>query len=218
MNASQKYEYLKKEIGSLCTKLHREPKDVEILVVTKNQPSSAVLELYQTGCRNFGENRLPEALLKKEELPSEINWHFIGNLQSNKVAKAIGVFSLIHSVDSFNLAEKISKLSLERRMKTNILIQVNTSGETSKQGLGNADLLCHFAKFKALQGVNIEGLMTMAPLTDDELMIRNCFSELRVLRDRLGLKHLSMGMSGDYKIAIEEGATIVRIGSYLFQA
>ncbi len=192
------------------------PKNVTLVAVTKGQTLEAVLELYEAGCRDFAENRLAEAFSKMENAPSDINWHFIGSLQKNKVAKVINRFCLIHGVDSFDLASKISKCSEERNVVTSILLQVNISGESSKHGLTKEALLENFDKFQALPALKIYGLMTMAPLTDDKEVIQACFSDLRELKDKLHLHHLSMGMSNDYPIAIKEGATLLRIGTALF--
>lgn len=192
------------------------PKNVTLVAVTKGQPINALLELYEAGCRDFAENRLIEAFSKMDNAPSDINWHFIGSLQKNKVAKVINRFSLIHSVDSFDLALKISQCSEAEGVFTSILLQVNVSGESSKHGFSKEDLLKDFEKLKALPSLKIEGLMTMAPLTDDNQVIESTFRGLRELKEKLNLNHLSMGMSHDYPIAILEGATHLRIGTALF--
>ncbi len=217
MTLNEKYLQLKNEIRSIAMNCHRNLEDIKLVVVSKKHPWNEISEIYNEGCRDFGENRLQEALPKiKEAASPNVNWHYIGTFQKNKVSKMIGIFALIHSVDSYDLAKKISDVSQEKQRVTNILIQVNTSGELSKHGLDPDDLMRNFEKFKALANVEIQGLMTMAPLESSHEVIRNCFSCLRILRDDLGLKHLSMGMSQDYQIAIQEGATILRIGNYLF--
>lgn len=192
------------------------PKNVTLVAVTKGQTLEAVLELYEAGCRNFAENRLAEAFSKMESAPSDINWHFIGSLQKNKVAKIINHFCLIHGVDSYDLASKISKCSEEQNVVTSILLQVNVSGEVSKHGFTKEALLENFDKLQALPALKIDGLMTMAPLTDEIEVIHDCFRILRELKEKLHLQHLSMGMSHDYQIAVNDGATLLRIGSALF--
>jgi pyridoxal phosphate enzyme (YggS family) len=188
------------------------PKNVKLVAVTKNVPVEDISLVYELGCRDFGENRVQDALPKIEELPPDIRWHFIGTLQKNKVKKVVGNFALIHSVDSVELAQEISKQGID----TSILLQVNTSGEESKQGFTEDEFRRDLAMIQKMPYIQVKGLMTMAPLTEDVDQIRMCFRRLRELRDELGLKELSMGMSHDYKIAIEEGATIVRIGSAIF--
>lgn len=184
----------------------------KLVVVSKYQPLSKILEVYGEGCRDFGENRIQEALEKIAEAPADINWHLIGSLQKNKVNKALGKFSLIHSVDSFELAEKLSRSGQE-----SVLIQVNTSGESSKHGLSIEEWRPFLDSLFSLPNLKIEGLMTMAPLTEDIKIIRQTFRKLRLFGEELKLPQLSMGMSHDYEIALEEGATIVRIGSAVFK-
>lgn len=192
------------------------PKNVQVVAVSKYRSLDQIQALYEAGCRDFGENRVNEALEKSPNLPSDIKWHFIGSLQKNKVNKVIGRFHLIHSVDTFELAEKISKASQEANLITSILLQVNTSGEISKQGLSIEEWRHLYNKTSQLEGINIKGLMTMAPLTQDEDVIRNTFRQLKQFSDELKLPIVSMGMSQDYKIAIQEGATLLRIGTALF--
>ncbi|MGE0670846.1 MAG: YggS family pyridoxal phosphate-dependent enzyme [Parachlamydiales bacterium] len=213
---SERLEQLRRQIAEACQRSNRDPNDIALIAVTKYAALEALQEAYEQGLRAFGESRIPTALDKMAQLPSDIAWHFIGHLQSNKVAKAIGRFALIHSIDSLDLAKKISSASVQQNSATAILLQVNTSGETSKQGFTPDACRAHFAELSQLPGITVQGLMTMAPLTDDEKVIRTCFSRLRSLRDELKLRHLSMGMSHDFPIAIEEGATLLRIGSTLF--
>lgn len=183
-----------------------------LVAVSKNQPPEKILEVYNAGCRDFGENRVQEALLKMEEMPKDIRWHLIGTLQKNKVKKIAGKFELIHSVDSIELAKEIEKYCPGQH----VLLQVNTSGEESKQGFSVEELMAAWQLLSGLT-IKIDGLMTMAPLTEDLRVIEDCFGELQRLGRELGLPQLSMGMSHDYKIAIAKGATMVRIGSALFK-
>lgn len=180
----------------------------KLVAVTKGHPWPECQFLYEAGIRNFGESRIQAALPKMEEAPQDTRWHFIGSLQKNKVNKVVGKFVLIHSVDSFELAEKIDQTG-----PANILLQVNIHHQ---HGFKKDELRDVFHKLKDMKNLNIEGLMTMAPFTDDVELIRDTFRQTRVLRDELGLKELSMGMSHDWKIALEEGATLLRIGTALF--
>lgn len=218
MTIIKNYQKVREEIASTAIKCERDPSSITLVGVTKQVDWQTASILYQQGLRDFGENRIAQALVKKGEAPSDCRWHFIGNLQKNKVNKVIGNFHLIHSVDSFDLAEKLSEASMQAGFTTNILLQANTSGEAAKHGLTSEEWKRCFDRIMGLKGIKVQGLMTMAPLTEDEEVIRECFSTLRRLRDELpgNLPHLSMGMSNDYKIAIEEGATFLRIGSALF--
>ena len=191
-------------------------KDITVIAVSKQRSIEEIKIAYNQGCRDFGENRIPEALEKMALLPKDINWHFIGALQKNKVNKAIGHFGLIHSVDNPELAAKIAKSSEAANVTTSILLQVNTSGEASKQGLNPEAWRPYLESLFALKNIEIKGLMTMAPLTEDTALIRQTFRTLREFRDELNLPLLSMGMSHDYKIAIEEGANLLRIGTSIF--
>ncbi len=199
-------------------------KGVTLVAVSKGRSVTEMLKVYAAGVRDFGENRVQEAFEKMEQMPADVRWHFIGKLQSNKISKVIGRFVLIHSVDSAELARKISRSSLQRGLRTPILLEANTSGETSKSGLRPEEWEAVFPVLLDLEGIEVKGLMTMAPLTDNESIIRDSFAKLRQLRDRLqsrggkevDLSTLSMGMSSDHVIAIEEGATLVRIGTAIF--
>lgn len=212
------HNYLKllEQINSYAVKYGRNPEEITLVVISKGHPWEIVEPLEKLGCSHFGENRIQEALPKIEQAPPYLNWHFVGPLQSNKARKAVGVFSLIHSIDSYILAKKISIISGENSLTTAILLQVNTSGEQSKQGMTIEECLEKYRDFADLPHLKIEGLMTIAPNTEDQKVIGDCFSKLRVLKEKLGLKHLSMGMSNDFPIAIAEGATLLRIGSKIF--
>lgn len=191
--------------------------EITLVVVTKNHPLQEIMPVYEQGFLDFGENRVQEALLKMEESPHDIRWHFIGHLQKNKISKILGKFHLIHSVDSFELAESLSRASHAANLVTNILLQVNVSEEATKQGLSPENWEKVKQELFSLPHLKIEGLMTMAPLTDDTALIRNVFQKLKKMRDSWRLKHLSMGMSNDFEIAVEEGATLLRIGSAIFR-
>ncbi|HET6400614.1 MAG TPA: YggS family pyridoxal phosphate-dependent enzyme [Candidatus Kapabacteria bacterium] len=224
MNAAQNYRKLREQIESLCLRLGREP-NVMLLPVSKTRPAEAIRELYDLGLRDFGENRVQELLKKKDELPSDIRWHFIGNLQSNK-AKYIAPFvHLVHSVHSAGIAVELSKRAKESNRIIPVLIEINISGEEQKHGIAPNN-----AEARAIQisegcpNLLLSGLMGMASFEEDPGKTRPQFRMLRELRDQIQERHpelkafteLSMGMSNDFEVAIEEGATIVRIGSALF--
>lgn len=211
------YQRVLEDVNQHAIKFGRDPDEIKVIAVSKNQPLTNIERLNEMGCQDFGENRIQEALLKIEASKMPLKWHFIGPLQKNKVRKAIGKFDLIHSVDSPELVSKISEISQECSLKTSLLLQVNISDESSKQGFSPESLLDNYGIIAQLPSIKIEGLMTMAPFVKDEKLIRRCFSTLYQLKEKLGLKHLSMGMSQDYHLAIEEGATMLRIGSAIFE-
>lgn len=209
-----------REIAQQCGRDHDE---ITVIAVSKTVPTPDILTVYDQGCRDFGERRLQEFLPKQQETPSDIRWHLIGSLQTKKVKHVVGKFYLIHSVDTLKLAQNISVYSSKADATTKILLQVNVSGEESKHGLSVDEWRHSFDDLLELPNIEILGLMTMAPYTDNEIVIRNCFSGLREFKDELRRRsgnlignHLSMGMSGDYALAIKEGSTILRIGSAIF--
>ena len=198
-----------------------------IIAVTKYVDETKVVEAYEAGLRDFGENKVQDALKKLENLPQEVvknsTWHFIGHLQSNKVRKVVGKFDYIHSVDTFELAKKISDIAQEYKIIQKILIEVNISGEKSKFGANIAEVEEIFRNLKNLSGIKVLGLMTMAPNTPNEVFLKKVFTNLKELGYNLEskyiveLKELSMGMSSDYKIAADCGATMIRLGQRLFR-
>lgn len=198
-----------------------------ILAVSKLQPEQKIRDLYSQGQRHFGENYVQEALEKVEHLKdlSDLHWHFIGHLQKNKAKYVVGKFSLIHSVDSLELAQALSRQCQTKNLEQNILLQVNLAGEETKGGFDRQTLLEKWSELKQLPGIHLCGLMTMPPLTETGEEVRLYFRELRELLEQLRsgvdlsthpLTELSMGTSHDYKVAVEEGATIVRLGTILF--
>lgn len=224
MKEDSPYLAVCQQIASIAHACGRNPAEITLVAVTKQVDWEAAHALYKLGQRDFGENRLQEAASKQLAAANDCRWHFIGHLQTNKVNKAVGRFVLIHSVDSLLLARRLSLASQERKVVTSILLQANTSGESSKQGLTPEEWKSCFNEVWEFPGINVQGLMTMAPLTDNEATIRECFRNLKILRNELremtgspnALPHLSMGMSHDFAIAIQEGATLLRIGSALF--
>ena len=198
-----------------------------IIAVTKYVDENKMMEAYNAGLRNFGENKVQDALKKLENLPKEIidnsTWHFIGHLQSNKVRKVVGKFDYIHSVDTFELAEKISAVAKEYGIIQKILIEVNISQEKTKFGANIEEVEKIFNSTEKLDGVRILGLMTMAPNTPNEVFLEKVFTNLKDLMYNLKYKYqvelneLSMGMSSDYKIAVKAGSTMIRLGQRLFR-
>jgi pyridoxal phosphate enzyme (YggS family) len=191
----------------------------KICAVSKLQPPIKIRELYAKGQRIFGENYVQEALEKQDilkDLPG-IEWHLIGHLQKNKAKQVVGKFSLIHSVDSLDLAKTLGRLASARQLTQKVLIQVNLAEEESKSGFNKAEFEKAWPELQQIPGLNICGLMTMPPLTENPEDVRPYFRELaQLLRQRPGLTVLSMGTSHDYQVALEEGATIVRLGTILF--
>jgi len=193
----------------------RIPAGVTLVAVSKTQPAAAIREAYGAGQRDFGENYAQEWREKAEALADlpELRWHFVGGLQTNKVKVLAGRVHAIHTVDREELAREISKRFAQKGAVARVLLEVNTGGETTKEGCPPADAPRLAAAVRALPAIELAGLMCVPPPGDDP---RPHFRLLRDLRDRLGLRELSMGMSGDWPIAVEEGATIVRIGTAIF--
>lgn len=214
----ERYERLQNQIALCAKKAGRSRADITLLCATKDRSLDQIRMAYEAGVREMGESRVQEALPKIEQLPNDIRWHWIGTLQGNKVNKVVGVVDWIHAVDTPSLAKKISEASQKKGVITHILLQVNTSGEKTKHGWSIEEWRPHVGYVRSLPNVVLEGLMTMAPLNESHEVIRICFSRLRAFAKELRLTHLSMGMSHDYHIAIEEGATFLRIGSLLFDA
>ncbi|WP_413559719.1 YggS family pyridoxal phosphate-dependent enzyme [Bdellovibrio sp. HCB209] len=201
----------------------------KILAVSKLQPAQKIRDLYEQGQRAFGENYVQEALDKKDLLKdlSDIEWHLIGHLQKNKAKFVVGQFALIHSVDSLELAQTLSRQCENKQVTQKILIQVNLANEESKSGFDKNTVIADWTKLCALPHLTIEGLMTMPPLTETGEEVRPYFKELRELQQTLQkqtdlnqhpLNKLSMGTSNDFRVAIQEGATLVRLGTILFGA
>ncbi|MFM1769635.1 MAG: hypothetical protein RJA22_2164 [Verrucomicrobiota bacterium] len=213
---------LRHRIDAACTRAGRNPAGVTLLAVSKGMPPEVIREAAEAGLTLFGENKVQEARAKIPLCPGRLHWHFIGHLQSNKCRDAVACFDLIHSVDSVPLAGELQK-SADKAAKTMpVLLEVNLAGEASKFGFHPDTVLEALLSINSLPRIEIHGLMTLAPWTQDPEKVRPVFRRLRELKDRceqaLGapLPHLSMGMSGDFEVAIEEGATLVRLGTALF--
>jgi pyridoxal phosphate enzyme (YggS family) len=194
--------------------------DVTLVAVSKTYGPDAVLSAWELGIGDIGENKVQEAMSKMAEVAVPVRWHLIGHLQRNK-AKAVDRFALVHSVDSARLADAVARIGDDRGAPVHVLMQVNVAGEETKGGIAPADAGSEGERWLTLRGLRVEGVMTMAPLDADERTLRSTFSGARRVRERLAaLGHpateLSMGMSNDYEIAVEEGATMVRLGTILF--
>ena len=220
---AQNLAEVRKAIADEARKAGRKDDSVRLLAVSKTFPAEDVKEAYDAGQRMFGENRVQELEIKAPLLPADIEWHLIGHLQSNKAAKAVEYASWIHSVDSEKLLERIAKAAEQRGKVMNILLEVNISGEESKFGLRNYEEIRSIASSALkMPNIRLQGLMTMAEFDATETRLHETFAGLRAMRDRLekeldtALPELSMGMSSDYPAAIDEGATIVRIGTAIF--
>ncbi|MDE6891063.1 MAG: YggS family pyridoxal phosphate-dependent enzyme [Lachnospiraceae bacterium] len=213
-----------KNIQAACGRVGRESKDVTLIAVSKTKPVSAIMEAYEHGIREFGENKVQELTQKAEVLPKDIRWHMIGHLQRNKVKYVVGKAALIHSVDSVRLAEEISREAVKKQITVSILIEVNIAGEDSKFGVSPGETEALIREIAKLPGIHIEGLMTIAPYVDDAEENRQYFSALKQLSvdikrkniDNVNVDVLSMGMTGDYMVAVEEGASYVRVGTGIF--
>lgn len=216
MDFSESYSHLLDKISVCAKNAGRDPTSITLVAVTKYASLEQMHEAYKLGIRHFGESRLQTALPKLPHFPSDVHWHFIGSLQSNKIGKIVEHFDYIHSVDSLEVARLIGKKSHELQKKPSLFLQVNTSKESNKHGFSEEALLQNFDAIAELR-LNVIGLMTMAPLTSDAHVAKTCFHRLKELCDQLSLPHLSMGMTQDFPIAIEEGATFLRIGSLLFE-
>jgi len=212
----QNLRHLERRICGAAERAGRSPSEITVVAVTKQVEPWAIEAALKAGISHFGENRVQEAVSKVHLLsntePKPL-WHMVGHLQTNKVRTATEIFDIIHSVDSLRLAEAISRRASKAMP---ILLQVNVSGEGTKSGFSVAELLLAAEEIARLPRLEVRGLMTIAPMVDDPEVVRTVFRKLRQLRDALGLEHLSMGMSDDFEVAVEEGATMVRIGRAIF--
>ena len=222
-DVSEILEEVRGKIAAACERAGRDPAEVEIIAVTKTHGAEVVKEAWDAGLTIVGENKVQEAAWKKPASVSGPSWHLIGHLQGNKVRPALELFDFIHSVDSVKLADRINLIADEIGARPHVLLEVNVAGEKSKSGLPPEAVRSTVEHVLAeCPRLTLEGLMTMAPFCEDPEEARPCFRRLRELRDDLeralgiGLPRLSMGMSGDFEVAVEEGATWVRLGTVLF--
>ncbi len=216
---------VKSNIKKSAEKVGRNPEDITLVCVTKETNLEQIKQAIDLGINHIGENKVQDAIAKFQYISDKIIWHMIGHLQINKVKYAIKLFSLIHSVDSIKLAEEIDRRTKKLNKVQDVLIQVNTSGEESKYGVSYKETFSLIKETLRMKNVKVRGLMTIAPLVDNSEKARPFFKRLRELRNEINNRqngqnvpmHLSMGMSQDYRIAVEEGATILRIGSAIFK-
>ena len=213
---------LRQKIEETCNRSQRNTDEVKLIAVSKYFGVDSIVEAKNCGLTDFGENRAQELTLKFEKIGDSVVWHMIGTLQKNKVKYAVNAAELIHSVDSLELVEEINKRAEKIGKIQKILLEVKTSEEETKSGLETEnEILSLVKRCSELKNLELKGLMTMAPLTDDTNIIRKSFRDLRNLKDRINnkgfnLTELSMGMTSDFEIAIEEGATMIRVGSAIF--
>jgi PLP dependent protein len=219
---AENLEVVKTRKAQAAAKSNRSPDDIELVAVTKTHSAETVRETIDSGHLLFGESKVQEARAKIPLLPSNLRWHFIGHLQKNKVRHALPLFELIHSVDSLELAQAIDRIAHEDGLHPRILLEVNVAGEASKFGFRPDKLRQEMESLLAMPRLSIEGLMCIPPLGQDAEASREYFVTLRELRNsfendfELKLPHLSMGMTNDYTVAIEEGATLIRVGTAIF--
>jgi len=224
---------VREEIARVCQKIGRDPKEITLVGVTKFAPVEAIQEAINTGVTDIAENKVQEGLKKYPGLQSPsghgaLKRHLIGHLQTNKVKDALKIFDLIQSIDSLKLAQEVEKQALKLNRSIDILVQVNIAGEEQKFGADTQGALNLISNILKLKNVRILGLMTMAPFTEDQKIVRDCFKGLQELRDQvvrdfkgnsnMEMKYLSMGMSGDFRIALEEGSNMIRVGSAIFRS
>lgn len=213
---------LQQKIKEVCEEVKRNPEDIKIVAVTKTFSSKLIIEAYNAGIVDFAENYAQEFIEKKKELAHlPVQWHFIGHLQTNKVKYVAGQVELIHSVDSLKVAKEISDYCSKKNINQNVLLEVNTSGEQTKYGFKPEEVIDAVSETMKLKNIKLVGLMTIGKFSDDPEESRSEFRLLNELRDEVRRKgfeinHLSMGMSNDFIVAIQEGATILRIGSAIF--
>ncbi len=236
MSVSDNIKRVQDRIADACAKAQRDPADITLVAVTKQKTAPQILEAVDAGLQHLGENRVEEAVAKipqvNDDANDELTWHMVGHVQSRKAKHVVQQFDMVQSVDSLKLARRFSRLAGERKRRLKILLEINVSGEASKYGLAGYnwhrdsavrdDLWPEIGEIAALPQLEVNGLMTMAPYDADEKTIRRVFADLFGLRNalanelNLSLPELSMGMTNDYPIAIEEGATMIRIGRAIF--
>ena len=219
-------EEVEERIQEACRRAGRDRSEVTLIAVSKTKPAEVLKEAYDLGIRVFGENKVQELTEKYEVLPKDIRWHMIGHLQTNKVKYIADKVELIHSVDSLKLAETIEKEAAKRHRTIDILVEVNVAEEESKFGLKVEEVIPFIEKVAGFSHINVRGLMTIAPFVENPEKNRSVFADLRKLSvditekniDNVNVSILSMGMTNDYEVAIEEGATMVRVGTGIFGA
>ena len=219
---AENLERVREQIAQAAARAGRVAEEIELVAITKTHPAEKVREAIEAGQTLFGESRVQEARAKIPELPSNLRWHLVGHLQKNKIRHALPLFEMIHSVDSLGLAQEINRIAEEQGMHPRVLLEVNVAGEGSKFGFKSETLRAEIESLLALPRLSILGLMTIPPLAKEAEASRKYFVQLRELRDRLqrefhvDFAQLSMGMTEDFAVAVEEGATLVRVGTAIF--
>jgi pyridoxal phosphate enzyme (YggS family) len=219
---AENLDRVREQIVSAAAKVGRAADEIELVAITKTHPAETVREAIEAGQNLLGESRVQEARVKIPELPSNLRWHFVGHLQKNKVRQALPLFEIFHSVDSLSLAQDVDRIAEEEGLYPRVLLEVNVAGEASKFGFASDQLREHLEALLALPRLTVEGLMCIPPIADESEVSRKYFVQLREIRDSLerefGLKlpQLSMGMTNDFSVAVEEGATLVRVGTAIF--
>ena len=219
---AENLERVREQIAQAAARAGRVAEEIELVAITKMHPAEKVREAIEAGQTLFGESRVQEARAKIPELPSNLRWHFVGHLQKNKIRHALPLFEMIHSVDSLGLAQEMNRIAEEQGMHPRVLLEVNVAGEGSKFGFSPDKLRDQMEELLVLPRLSILGLMTIPPLAEESEASRKYFVQLRELRDRLqtefhvDLAQLSMGMTEDFAVAVEEGATLVRVGTAIF--
>lgn len=221
---TENIKIVEQNIKKACEDSNRDSREVTLIAVSKTKPVPMLQEAYDYGCRDFGENKVQELVQKYEVLPKDIRWHMIGHLQRNKVKYIIDKAALIHSVDSLKLAAEISKEAVRHNLTANILIEVNVAEEDTKFGTSAEEAVQLITQISKLPNIKINGLMTIAPYVENAEENRQFFIKLKQLSvdisnkniDNVTMNILSMGMSGDYQVAAQEGATLIRVGTGIF--
>ena len=224
MNIKENVQAVNERIRNLAISCNKDPNDIILIGVTKTVSPSYISEAFEAGIRNFGENRVQELVDKYDKVDKKAKWHLIGPLQTNKVKYIIDKVELIHSLDRIRLAEEIEKRAAQIDRQISVLVQINISGESTKSGIRPEDTVDFIESMKRYPHIHIKGLMTIGPLTEDRELIRSCFRQMKNLFDEVKTKkfshvqmqYLSMGMTNDFDIAIQEGANMVRIGRAIF--
>lgn len=223
-NLKENYIFVLDKVREACKRAGRNSDAVTLIAVSKTKPVEMLQEVYDAGCRDFGENKVQEIMDKYDKLPKDIRWHMIGHLQTNKVKYIVDKVYMIHSVDSIKLAKEISKEALKKNVTVNVLLEVNVAKEESKFGLMAEQVKDFYNEVIDLPGLKVCGLMTIAPYVEEAEENRQYFVNLKQLMvdmikektDNISVGELSMGMTGDYEVAVEEGATFVRVGTGIF--
>ena len=215
---------VEENISAACKRSGRARNDVNLIAVSKTKPVEMLQEAYDLGCRDFGENKVQELLDKYDKMPGDIRWHMIGHLQRNKVKYIVDKVYMIHSVDSMRLAEEISKEAVKKNVTVSVLVEINVADEESKFGVSTDEAASLVENIAKLPNIIVKGLMTIAPYVENSEENRLYFAKLKQIYvdiihkniDNVFMEELSMGMTGDYEVAIEEGATYIRVGTGIF--